>query len=183
MLVFILEYKNQMSFSNTCLPFPSLSLTHSVYLTDISRSYDLLPPPSLFISLSLSLSLLSTNQSFRRAQYLKSAIVRSEEERNKNATQSSVRSDLINISIFESIRLKQEQTSPTAMMKFFVMIILFAFILLEPQLVLSRSTGLDESNWWNSFQDQRSNHQLIKRKGQPGRRRRRRKTHLVSFSI
>lgn len=49
------------------------------------------------------------------------------------------------------------------------MFILIAFILLQPQFVSTRPSGFDESDWLNSFQDEQSNHQLIKRKGQAGK--------------
>ena len=54
-------------------------------------------------------------------------------------------------------------------MKIFLVIILIAFLLFESPLVSARATGLDESAWFNSLQNEHSNHQLIKRKGQAGR--------------
>ena len=54
-------------------------------------------------------------------------------------------------------------------MKIFLVIILLAFILLDSPFVSARATGFDDSDWLKSLQNEHSNQQLIKRKGQAGK--------------
>lgn len=95
-----------------------------------------------------------------------------EEEEETNSTQSRFHSALISIFPLRnpSLPLKLHLTNDAnKMMKIFLVIILIAFLLLESPLVSARATGLDDSAWFNSLQNEHSNHQLIKRKGQAGR--------------